>query len=104
MRKSFVPLLIPFLVTWLLSTAGQTDQSRHQLAPGVDLVQEVIAGPEGPLTINVLRIDPKRPGVRVESALAKDVMLDNDPTKGRETVAALCVRRSALAAAEWHSF
>ncbi len=98
MRKYFVPFFIPLVLTWLLSSAGQGGVTRHLLAPGVELVQEVVPAPDGPLTINVLRVELKRSGVKVESGLARDVMLTDEPANGREPVGALAIRRGALAA------
>lgn len=88
---------------WLLlaATAAQTASAqtyRRELAPGVVYTQEVVPPPAGPLVWNVLRIDPKAPGVRIQAALGRDVMLTDEPAKGRETVGDLATRRGALAA------
>ncbi len=77
---------------------------RHvrDVARGVQLVQEVrpagVANISAPLVINVLRVDLKQPGVRVEAALAGDKVWGDDPTEGRETVSHIVSRRRAVAA------
>ncbi|MDO8684832.1 MAG: phosphodiester glycosidase family protein [Armatimonadota bacterium] len=47
--------------------------------------------------INVLKLDTKNKSVRIESALAGDTVLADDPTNGRETISKLTARRGALA-------
>jgi hypothetical protein len=48
--------------------------------------------------VNVLRVDLKRPGVRVEAALGQDRVWGPDATRGREIVSSLAARRGAVAA------
>lgn len=87
-----------------VETRPQNAIRRHvrEVARGVQLVQEVrpaeVAGISAPLVINVLRVDLKRPGVRVEAALAGDKVWGDDPTEGRETVSRIVSRRRAVAA------
>lgn len=69
------------------------------VAPGVELIQEIIpAGePDGPLVVTVIRVDPKVKGVRVEAALGGDTVWANDPTLGREIPSKTVARRKAVA-------
>ena len=82
------------------SPAPGTARSTRQIAPGVTLVQEVTsaASPGGPLVVNVVRVDPRQPGVRVAAALGGDRVWGDDPTQGRETVSRLAARRKAIVA------
>ncbi len=88
-------VLVLALGCWSLAGA---DIVRHRLAAGVVYEQETVPAPAGPLVWSVLRVDPKAPGVRVQSALGRDVMMTDEPAKGRECVAELAKRRGALAA------
>ncbi|MBI2842175.1 MAG: phosphodiester glycosidase family protein [Armatimonadetes bacterium] len=67
------------------------------LADGVTLVQDIETDSESPLIVNVLRIDPKRPGVKIAAALAGDKVITDGPAKGRETVSSMVARKGALA-------
>jgi hypothetical protein len=62
----------------------------------VTLIQDINSDPGSALLINVLRIDLKKPGVKVVSALGQDTVIEPDVTKGREVVSKLVMRRSAL--------
>jgi exopolysaccharide biosynthesis protein len=87
---------IAFCLAPSLPTAADT--IKRTVAPGIEFTQETVAPPAGPLIINVLRINLKQPGVRVQAELAQDVVLNDDPTLGRETVGATAVRHGAVAA------
>jgi hypothetical protein len=82
----------------LVPTRTRADVVRHTLAPGIVFEQQTISPPDGPLVINVIRVDLKAPGVKIEAALGKDVVLTDDRTRGRETVGELAVRRGAVVA------
>jgi hypothetical protein len=71
----------------------------RQLAPGVELVQEIIpeGDKDGPLVVTTVRIDPKVKGVRVEAALGGDSVWANDATLGREIPSKTVARRKAVA-------
>lgn len=76
-------------------------RSTHTVRPvarGVEFVQEIIpdGSAEGPLVVNVLRIDPQEKGVRIEAALGQDRVWGTDPTQGREIVSTLAARRKAV--------
>src|SRR5579884_3381436 len=68
------------------------------LADGVTLTQEIDSSP--PLIINVLTIDPSRPGVKLEAAIGQGTITGptGDITKGRGDVLAMADRDHALAA------
>lgn len=76
----------------------RADTTRLSVAPGVEFLQETISPPTGPLVINVLRIHLKQKGVRVEAGLGREVVLNDEPAKGREAVAPLAQRHGAIAA------
>src|SRR5947208_2170330 len=90
--------VVALLALALLSCRTGADVLRTQLAPGVVYMQETIAPPVGPLLINVLRIDPKTHGIRIQAQLARDVVLTDESAQGREAVGALAARHGALAA------
>jgi Phosphodiester glycosidase len=86
------------LSTFLIAGAGgQADTTIRTLAPGIVYTQEITTG-SAPLVINVLRVDLRAPGVRVQTGQAQDVVSLNGPSKGRETVHNLAIRHNALAA------
>jgi hypothetical protein len=85
----------------IASLAAPPTPSRtvRQIARGVELIQEIVpdGSAEGPLVVNVIRIDPKAKGVRLEAALGQDRVWGTDPTMGREIVSSLATRRKAVA-------
>jgi len=86
-------LFICFLLVQCL--LGQT--WTKQLAKGVTLTQQVMNSSK-PLVVNVLTIDPKIPGVRLKAVIARDKVIDDDDTKGRETVSSMAKRLNAAVA------
>jgi exopolysaccharide biosynthesis protein len=96
-RHFITPLLLALLLAIPHTHAG-AQIVRRTVATGVELTQETIAPPTGPLVIDVLRINMKQPGVRVQAELAQDVVLADDPTNGREAVGSLAARHGAVAA------
>lgn len=67
------------------------------IAEGVILVQDINTDPKSPAILSILRIDPKKPGVKVVSALGKDFVSGADAAKGRETISAMVARKGAVA-------
>lgn len=67
----------------------------RDIAPGVTLIQDVRTDPRAPLIINCVSVDLANPDVVVKAALGRDVVIANDPTKGRETVSSLTYRTGA---------
>jgi len=65
----------------------------------VELIQEITPdrAEGGPLVVNVLRVDPKAKGVRLQAALGQDRVWGSDATFGREAVSTLAARRKAIA-------
>ena len=78
--------------------ATQTTIYQADVASGVRFIQKILPPPKGPLVINALIVNPKAPGVRIETTLAQDVLLADDPTKGRETVGSMAARHNAVGA------
>lgn len=70
--------------------------SRKQVAPGVELVQDICTDAASPLIVNAIVVDPAAPGVSVKAAIGQDVVLTDDWRKGRETVSGLTARKGAL--------
>ena len=93
------PFLILIQVPGLFAPPGTVRDERN-LAPGVTFFQERIpvGSPDGPMLVNVVRIAPNAPSVRVAAALGQDRVWGTDPTAGREIVSSLAARRGALAA------
>ncbi|HSV73742.1 MAG TPA: phosphodiester glycosidase family protein [Chthonomonadales bacterium] len=89
------------LTLWLLAFTAVPAMAQldwRPIARGVEHLQESIAIPTGRLLVNALRVDLRADGVRVRSALGRDVVITDEPAKGRETVHELCNRLGALAA------
>src|SRR2546421_9839516 len=95
--RVYTRITVLFAAVFLTSPASP-EVTQTQLAPGITYTQETTAPPAGPLLINVLRIDPKAPGVRIQAQLGRDVVFTDEPAKGREAVGALAARHGALAA------
>ncbi|HEY3283964.1 MAG TPA: phosphodiester glycosidase family protein, partial [Armatimonadota bacterium] len=70
----------------------------RDIAPGVHLTQILREGVALPLVATALTIDPKTPGLRLETPLASGHVSDQTALKGRATVSALAVRENALVA------
>jgi exopolysaccharide biosynthesis protein len=96
-RRISKSLALLLLVT-LPASGIHADVVRRTVAPGIEYTQETIAPPAGPLVYNVLKVNLKAPGVHVQTAIGKDVVIADDPTQGRETVAPLAIRHGAIAA------
>ena len=94
-QRLFTTLLVFALL--LAKSGGRADTTTRTLAPGIVYTQEITTG-NAPLVINVLRVDLRVPGVRVQTGQAQDVVSLNGPSKGRETVHNLAARHNALAA------
>ncbi|MEN6521559.1 MAG: phosphodiester glycosidase family protein [Armatimonadota bacterium] len=97
MRNTISRATILLLVIFTLVTPSFGARYEKQLADGVVFIQDVRTDKAAPLVINVLRIDPKKPGVRVASALGRGTVMESGPTKGREVPSAMVARSGALA-------
>jgi len=115
-RRSCAVVAIVFLLVFA-TPAVEAETWTKQLARGVTLTQIVIgpSAPEDatpamgstpleaedttpPMVINVLKIDPKVPGVRVQAVLGYDKVHGEGGDKGRETVGSMVKRVKAVAA------
>ena len=92
-RNLILPVIFSILPS-LLSAA----EKRLTLSPGVEYTQEITRSQNGPLLVNILRINLQTPGARVETALGQDVVITDDPTHGRESLGSIATRHGALAA------
>ena len=95
-RRAWLLCLVGVLTPASLSYAGQWTK---ELAPGVTLTQ-ITKTPDDnaiPRVINILKVDPKTPGIRVQMVLGKDKVWDTDSTNGRETVGSMAKRLGAVA-------
>jgi hypothetical protein len=97
-RRAAVSLLCLLILANLLLRPAAPEVIRQTLAPGVEFTQEIVPPPDGPLVWNVLRVNLKERGVKVQAALGRDVVLTDEPAKGRETVGDMAARHGALAA------
>lgn len=97
MKAWAVFLAVPVLF-FLFPSQSRAQTITKRLADGVSLVQEVDTDP--PLAIDVLVIDPARPGVRIETTLGQDTVTGptGDIHKGRESVSEAAIRHGAIAA------
>lgn len=86
-----------FLLVWVPSS-HRVVRSEHIVAPGIDLIQETSTDPESPLAVHCIRVNLKSAGVRVRAELARDVVMTDEPDKGREPVGQQARRLGAAAA------
>ena len=78
-------------LTQMITEPAKPDEAAAQTAGEAEDV-------EPPMVINVLKIAPKVPGVRVEVVLGLDRVHDDGPDKGRENVWSMVKRVGAIAA------
>ena len=69
---------------------------KKELAEGVTLVQKVVGAPR-PQIINILRVDPKSPGVRIQAVLAQDQVQTGGSGTGCEVIGSMAKRLNAAA-------
>nr|WP_309696465.1 phosphodiester glycosidase family protein [Armatimonas sp.] len=95
----FNPLVALMALLVISSPHSRKKVIVRQVAPGVELVQEVTpeGDKDGPLVVTTIRIDPKVKGVRVEAALGGGTVWANDATLGREIPSKTVARRKAVA-------
>ena len=67
------------------------------VAKGVTFRQEITGG-KTPLVVNLLKIEPKTPGVQFRSGQANDVIHNRGELRGRETIGLMAVRNRAIGA------
>jgi len=95
-------LALSIILTLALACGISAEQWTKDLAKGVTLTQ-IVESQSGrddttvPRVINVLKVDPKEPGVQIKSVLGGDRVWDLDPTKGRETIGSIAKRLNAIA-------
>jgi hypothetical protein len=93
-------MLLPLPLLLLYQTVKQEAPLlfEHTLAPGVVYIQEIFMPPNGPLVCHLLRVNMKVRGVAIRSEIGRDVVLTEEPSRGRETVGDLANRHQAVAA------
>ena len=91
-------LIVPLLIL-LAASSVYAQTYKKELGTGVTLTQQVIASPDAakPEVINIITVDPKAPGVRVQAVVGGDRVMGTDATKGREIVSSVAKRLSAVA-------
>ncbi len=88
------PLL---LAVALICSYGSAQPLYRQLGDGVEYqrFEGVVSGK--PQVIQIITADVNNPSVRISAALAKDFVMQDDVTKGRETISSLTMRKNAVA-------
>ena len=86
----------------ILCASGLLAQTyTRELADGITLIQQIISTPADseskPEIINALKIDPKRPGVRIQAVLSRDVVYTGTKGRGCEVVSSMAKRTNATA-------
>jgi hypothetical protein len=79
-----------------IACAARQDVTTRTIADGVTFVQEIRQA-DGPLILNILRVNLKTPGVKVRCGLANDRMDPTGPVHGLERVASIVGRSNAVA-------
>ena len=104
MNRNRLRLLAVAAILLVLCVSGVSAQTwTKELANGVTLTQ-IIKSPSGPedttppMVINILKVDPKVPGVRVQAVLGHDKVHGDSLDKGQETVGSMVTRVQAVAA------
>ncbi|MEN6371244.1 MAG: phosphodiester glycosidase family protein [Armatimonadota bacterium] len=97
MRNTINRSVILLLIIFTAITPSFGARYEKQLADGVIYIQDVRTDKAAPLVINVLRIDPRKPGVRVASTLGRGTVMESGPAKGREVPSAMVAQNGALA-------
>ncbi len=81
----------------IFTTQTMAQTWTKQLADGVILTQTVKPSSTHPLITNLLKIDPKAPGISIKTVLGQGRVFGKDATKGRETVSSIAKRLNAVA-------
>jgi exopolysaccharide biosynthesis protein len=93
--------LLAFLALILCASGLWAQTYTKELADGITLTQQIISTPADssskPQIINALRIDPKRPGVRIQGVLSRDVVYTGTKGRGCEVVSSMAERLNATA-------
>lgn len=84
----------------LCASVVNAGQWTKKLAEGVTLTQITRTPGDNavPRVINILKVDPKTPGIRMQMVLGQDTVWALDHTNGRETVGSMAERLNAVAA------
>lgn len=93
-RLSFLLLALALLLS---CCRASPDTAGKIIAPGVSFTQEITDG-ANPNVINILRIDLKANGIKVQNGQAQDFIRIDGPVQGRETISDLAARKGAIAA------
>lgn len=94
-------VVLSIVLTLVLSCGLSAEQWTKELAKGVTLTQ-IVKSPSGPedktvpRIVNVVKVDPKAPGVRIQMVLGHDRVWGLDETKGRETIGDMAKRLNAV--------
>ncbi len=100
MNHRFSPAFLSavFVLSLPNPVSAETLKIEKQVAKGVAFFQEIETGGGGslPRIVNVLRIDLKEPGVKLQYGQANDVIGTGGDIKGREGVGTLAVRNRAV--------
>lgn len=89
------------IVVWMggFAPVVQADiVSDVRLTNGIQFTQEFKDYPLGPVLINTVRINLNQPGIFLQTLLAKDMVISNDVSRGRESVGSISRRLSPLVA------
>src|SRR5436305_1382967 len=73
---------ITFCLALIVAAPLKADVIRQEISPGIVYSQEAIPAPAGPVLVNSLKIDLKRPGVRIKAEIAQDVVFADGPGQG----------------------
>jgi exopolysaccharide biosynthesis protein len=95
-RYRFQKLSLCLLLLAALASSAFASAITKQLAEGVTLYQEINTTPGAEQIVNLVSVDPKVEGVEVKAAVGRDVILNDEPAKGCETIGALTERRGAV--------
>jgi len=96
-RRSCRTVAFLFVLVFGFTSVAFSTQWTKELAKGIELTQIVQPRTEtSPARVfNVVKVDPKAPGVRIQMVLGNDIVWGTDPTNGRETIGSMAKRLKA---------
>ncbi|MHB1459548.1 MAG: hypothetical protein ACYC0V_21770, partial [Armatimonadota bacterium] len=97
--SKFLAIIFSVVCVFQVTTPLYAQSYTKHLADGVILHQQVMGQNDSasPQIINIIEVDPSKPGVKISAVIAQDRVMATDATKGRETISSIAKRLKAAA-------
>ena len=95
-KKIFRFLFFSAILALAFNCSSFATQTTKQLAPGVVFTQDINTDPGCALIINTVSVDLCKANIRIQAALAGDLVCEENASKGREVISSLTERKNAL--------